>query len=301
MAGFVSGVTALPSTASTTMDNHPNPPSPTLTNPDMILPYEPEPQSSTPSPPFRSLKLPSPDRSALQGHSASRTANYARVAVSADVGVAVSLSDHMKNNSGPPQKSWVYAGHEVQPPLSDIGEEDSSTQSLWSEKDDNDDNINNNNNDYDNGNYMTNATPADRTRQWGVSGGDSEADCDATDTCSSSSSSTVGARSDVGEQRYSSNSRNNNNNQVSANSPEVGREDSSGDVHGSVDPSHHLNTSEIERRERMMAIAEEDEEGGNDGEMSSAMLGKEAERILENAKMRLTVCRLLKDGLPRLH
>jgi hypothetical protein len=80
------------------------PPSPTLTNPDMILPDDGERQSSTPSPPFQ---LTPSDPQMLQnglqqnGYYPSNGSNYRA-----------------------PRPRWTYDGHAHGRPLSDIGEED---------------------------------------------------------------------------------------------------------------------------------------------------------------------------------
>ncbi|KAL2817824.1 hypothetical protein BJX63DRAFT_94116 [Aspergillus granulosus] len=106
----------------------PIPPSPTLSNPDMILPFdENERENSTPSPPFNL-----PSLSNLQSFYETRTSNYSN---------GYSLDPTRSNNNGggalrPQQKkgyprhTWTHEGHDAASRrLSDIGEEDYTTSS----------------------------------------------------------------------------------------------------------------------------------------------------------------------------
>jgi hypothetical protein len=84
------------------------PPSPTLTNPDMILPDDGERQSSTPSPPFQL----SSDTHMLQA-----TGGNAYYHSNGSTAQAV-------GSYRPPPSRWTYDGHAHGRPLSDIGEEE---------------------------------------------------------------------------------------------------------------------------------------------------------------------------------
>lgn len=94
------------------------PPSPTLTNPDMILPDDGERQSSTPSPPFQ---LSSSDAHMLQSglDPSGRSGGYyhSNESTAHDVGTA-------PMSYRPPRPRWTYESHAHGRPLSDIGEED---------------------------------------------------------------------------------------------------------------------------------------------------------------------------------
>ncbi|KAE8549537.1 hypothetical protein EYB25_008059 [Talaromyces marneffei] len=86
------------------------PPSPTLTNPDMILPDDGERQSSTPSPPFQ---LTPSDPRMLQNGLQQQNGYY----------------PSNGSNYRAPRSRWTYEGHAHGRPLSDIGEEDSQQSS----------------------------------------------------------------------------------------------------------------------------------------------------------------------------
>ncbi|EEQ90343.1 uncharacterized protein BDCG_05463 [Blastomyces dermatitidis ER-3] len=260
-------------------------PSPTLTNPDMILPYDIERESSTPSPPFRPLQLPSPDHSGYRH--ASLQENGMHVS-SAGIGVALSAANGAPNNyqqrNPPPRNNWVFAGHEVRPPLSDIGEEDSPTRSRWDEDDENMD-VNN----------MSLGSPPVLEPRWRndddnkVRGNAVDGYADGYDDDCSASSSTISAPSEILDKWEEFRTDNGNGNTPSGTHPE----------NVTHEPNQRCNqesdsfSQDIAGVESVRAIREEGEIDGGldeeiDDEIPSAMLSKEAERILENAKKRLT-------------
>ncbi|QKX56030.1 uncharacterized protein TRUGW13939_03130 [Talaromyces rugulosus] len=87
------------------------PPSPTLTNPDMILPFDHERESSTPSPPFRFASS--------ETHVSQNSDYNYHEDLDTSAGGAGGLAP-----SRPPRPRWTYEGHAPSRPLSDIGEED---------------------------------------------------------------------------------------------------------------------------------------------------------------------------------
>ncbi|OJD18835.1 hypothetical protein AJ78_01168 [Emergomyces pasteurianus Ep9510] len=278
-------------------------PSPTLTNPDMILPYDIERESSTPSPPFRPLQLPSPEHPGYRRSSAQMD-NGLQVS-SAGIGVALSpttsASHNYQQRNPPPRNNWVFAGHEIRPPLSDIGEEDSPTRSRW-DGDDEDMEVNEmvldsalllrpqrrNRNSNNNNEMLGNGVNRDAE-------GDHD-DCSATeeDTVScSASSSTISAPSEILDKWEEF--RTDNGNTPNGTHREVATEERnqrrsqenervSQDIAGAESVSDN---SSIRAIMEEAGVDSEIDEEIDDG-MSSAMLSKEAERILENAKKRLT-------------
>ncbi|ODH50830.1 hypothetical protein GX48_02971 [Paracoccidioides brasiliensis] len=268
-------------------------PSPTLTNPDMILPYDGERECSTPSPPFRPLKLPSPEHSGYRCNSIQADNG---MHASSGIGVAVSAMANAPHNcpqrNPPPRNNWVFAGHRVRPPLSDIGEE-SPTRSRWGGDDDADTEVSD---------MVLGGSPVLKS-QWGSSNGElgndrkRDGNCDPED-CSaeddddddgascSASSSTISAPSEIldkwEEFRTAGGSRASVTHSKDAtemwnkiHSHESGR--ASRDFAGMESGK---DTDDIR------AINEDD--GVADDEISSTILSKEAERILENAKKKLT-------------
>jgi hypothetical protein len=110
-----------------------NPPSPTLTNPDMILPWDFERESSTPSPPFgtaaslhqdinQSMFQPSapPYQQYHPVHNGYNGSTTPTRMSNESIGVAVSSVPDKSVSSA--RAVW-YEHHDVAPPLSDIGEE----------------------------------------------------------------------------------------------------------------------------------------------------------------------------------
>jgi hypothetical protein len=88
-------------------------PSPTLTNPEMILPFSEHRQSSTPSPPFQ--RPPSPPRmhAALNSHPPEQP--Y--------------FAPPLRKKTPPPRNLWQYSDHEPADALSDIEEVESTPKS----------------------------------------------------------------------------------------------------------------------------------------------------------------------------
>ncbi|KAL1966494.1 hypothetical protein VTN77DRAFT_4416 [Rasamsonia byssochlamydoides] len=213
------------------------PPSPTLTNPDMILPYEGERQSSTPSPPFR---LPSLSDMQLLHGGQQLSGNYQSgfnhggEISNTQIGVAVSTPNR------PPRSKWTYEGHAPGRPLSDIGEEDSQS-----------------------------SPPGSRGSDWNPRADYGQGrNAEESETCSSGSSSTISARSHRGRwDRHESRSL-------------EGKRDGSNEDHIVQD------SVEATRAQTGAALLYE---GSHDEDSSSAILSSEAERILENAKRRLTL------------
>lgn len=214
------------------------PPSPTLTNPDMILPEEGERESSTPSPPFRLPSL--SDMQFGQPHASGfRSAlNYGGATPSTQIGVAVSTP------SRPPRSAWTYEGHAPSRPLSDIGEED-----------------------------IQSSPPRSRGSDWnsGAENGQGR-NAEESETGSTRSSSTISARS--GQGRWDG---------YESRSTESNRDEQSG---SNEDPAIQ-DSVEAARAKAGAALVYG---ASNDDDSSSAILSSEAERILENAKKRLTVC-----------
>lgn len=196
------------------------PPSPTLTNPDMILPDDGERQSSTPSPPFQ---LTPSNTHMLQNGLQQQNGYY----------------PSNGSNYRAPRPRWTYDGHAHGRPLSDIGEEDFQPSS-----------------------------PAYANKYT------AQAQKGKSDSDSVGSGSTISA----GTQR-----------QLNL-SPEAIRGGS--DFGSNSRRSSYASQSSIERERAQAADAlasvstQRTEE-----ESSSAILSSEAERILENAKRRLTVSR----------
>ncbi|OJD26302.1 hypothetical protein ACJ73_02320 [Blastomyces percursus] len=287
-------------------------PSPTLTNPDMILPYDIERECSTPSPPFRPLQLPSPDHSEYRRTSMQDNGMHVS---SAGIGVALSTTNGAPHNyqqrNPPPRNNWMFAGHEVRPPLSDIGEEDSPTRSRWDEDDENMD-VNDMCLDSepvldpkwrnDDARVRRNAVDRDADRY--------DDDCSAvegTASCSASSS-TISAPSDILDKLEEFRIDNRNGITPSGTRPENATQESnqhprpenatqeSNQNRSQESDSFSHDIAGVESVRDKSSIRAIMEEGGIDAELDeemgdeipSALLSKEAERILENAKKRLT-------------
>jgi hypothetical protein len=213
------------------------PPSPTLTNPDMILPFDGERESCTPSPPFH---LPSTSDIPMLHGGQQLPPNY-RSGINyggesdSHIGVALSMPGR------PPRPKWTYEGHAPGRPLSDIGEEE-----------------------------VQSSPPLSRGSDWtSVTAYGQEEHRDALESCSSGSSSTISAHS--GQAKW--------NEQGNHNNVDISEDKRNSFVgHGSVEAA------------RASAIAALVSGGSHPEESSSVILSSEAERILENAKRRLTVC-----------
>ncbi|KAL3460715.1 hypothetical protein BJX64DRAFT_177225 [Aspergillus heterothallicus] len=249
----------------------PIPPSPTLSNPDMILPFdENERESSTPSPPFNL-----PSLSNLQSFYETRTSNYAN-GHSLDNGGGGGAS-RPQQKKGYPWHTWTHEGHDAASRrLSDIGEEDYSaasspfrhgrggsgmrtSQVITGQRD-----------------SSAQASPVSVREATAAAVNDPE-----TRTHSSSSSSTISGASETsswdgtkGRADYvaSQESRGSRNERRAAAAAAATAARPNG---GQSSSTNTLPTNK--------------EEGGPDEDLSSAILSSEAERILENAKKRLSL------------
>ncbi|PYH44487.1 uncharacterized protein BP01DRAFT_321468 [Aspergillus saccharolyticus JOP 1030-1] len=232
----------------------PIPPSPTLSNPDMILPFDPnERESSTPSPPFNL-----PSLSNLQAFYARRPAlddNTDQTQGVAQPGIALSYGSRPQKKVIP-RHTWLHEGHDARR-LSDIGEEDSSSSSYA---------------------HFPGFSGASRivsqTSRLGVSPVTQReiSDLDTRDSgaWSGSSSSTASGASDTSW-------------------------DGTKDHQDSCGAKEHLHqvkedtTEAGHDNEHIPSLMPSAQEEGSGVELSSAVLSTEAERILENAKKRLTL------------
>ncbi|KAJ9205894.1 hypothetical protein DTO164E3_1147 [Paecilomyces variotii] len=227
------------------------PPSPTLTNPDMILPWDDtERQQSTPSPPFNlpSLESLANMHSSYGGQYFQGDANQNAGADNSQIGVAISVPARPEKKVFP-RTMWLYEGHEPGRPLSEIGEEDD------------------------------NSPPPSRGREG--------YHLTVPQSNSSSRSSSATARDERSESRSSGSSST-----VSAGTQQGSRtvpglqSIQSTETNGSG--IHHIQQENGERGRHADTGSKADEEGNGD-DASSAILTNEAERILENAKRRLSL------------
>jgi hypothetical protein len=102
------------------------PPSPTLTNPDMILPYNPV--GASPTPLASSPTLRAADLGLSPGPSTAPTSEP-------EVGVATAVRMSVPAKARPPSHLLLsYGGYEHGAPLSDIGEEETTPRSKFSRK-----------------------------------------------------------------------------------------------------------------------------------------------------------------------
>lgn len=228
------------------------PPSPTLTNPDMILPFDhDERESSTPSPPFN---LPTLEQ--LQSLHR-RQASGDSLVDGSQIGVAISSQDRPDTRPFP-RPRWPFEGHEATSRrLSAIGEEDSASPEQVKRR---------------TSGLAQHATHAKR----GLTGSpafrraadEQHRHMDGETVRSASSSSST----------------------VSANGSGSGS--GSASSHGGTRQSEDWespndNSTGEHLRNSIMSVSEKD---GPKEDPSSAILSTEAERILENAKKRLSVC-----------
>ncbi|PYI12591.1 hypothetical protein BO78DRAFT_331348 [Aspergillus sclerotiicarbonarius CBS 121057] len=227
----------------------PLPPSPTLSNPDMILPFDPnERDSSTPSPPFNL-----PPLSSLQSFYENRTASddagdQAR-------GVALSYGTRPQKK-GFSRRTWLNESQDASRRLSDIGEEDSISSSPAHSR---------------NLQFMSQAS-----RMTGSPVSQREtADAEAREMAawSSSSSSTISGASDSSQDATKDRQESRG---AAQNPPQLTQ-----GVRSAID--------NLEGNGSTSSLMATTEEGGSGVELSSAVLSTEAERILENAKKRLTL------------
>ncbi|KAL4893955.1 hypothetical protein BDV59DRAFT_19260 [Aspergillus ambiguus] len=243
-------------TASTMDDSRPPPPpippSPTLSNPDMILPFDQtERESSTPSPPFNL-----PSLSHLQSF-------YENRPVPNDYGVDVTR--HNAQMAGGwrqktyPRHTWLHEGHDASRRLSDIGEEDTSSPTYLG--------------GFARNLHAPHTAPVVKPRVLPVA--DPVEMREAAEWSSSSSSTVSGASESPMDGQSNPEYTPVAEDQYTENFPlkETVRALQQG-VNG--DPAR-------------LSTMSTTEEGGPGDELSSVILSSEAERILENAKKRLTL------------
>ncbi|KAL2872060.1 uncharacterized protein BJX67DRAFT_98069 [Aspergillus lucknowensis] len=226
----------------------PIPPSPTLSNPDMILPFdENERENSTPSPPFNL-----PSLSNLQSFYETRT-NYSN-----------GYSLDPTRNSAPgaqkkayPRHTWMHERHDAASRrLSDIGEEDNTSP-------------------FRNGGIMRNSQVISQRDSVSASPVSvREADDRETGTYSSSSGSTVSGTSET-----------------SSFDGTKGRADYAALQESRVSSRSDRRITPVpsDGGQSNANTASTNDEAGPDEDLSSAILSSEAERILENAKKRLSL------------
>lgn len=249
------------------------PPSPTLTNPDMILPYEEgERESSTPSPPFQLTTVPHPQSTLLfpkngQHYDRLQSRGNAGSVDGAHIGVAISTVSRPERK-GFPRHAWTYEGLDASRRLSDIGEEDSTASPPRMN--------------------LRNAGSLHVQDTYGLAGSPTQWDqlkvpeSKEIEECSSSSSSTISGASRSTRT-------------ASGQSPDSETTSRDGHEVDLVGGNRQMRNDGRRSRERawqapspgrMDSVTEEDRLA-EDG--SSVILSSEAERILENAKKRLTV------------
>lgn len=232
-------------------------PSPTLTNPDMILPQQTERESSTPSPPFTTLPFDVVEQNGFRSSHERSQDHDSKDMRGAGIGFSLSLQTRMDGGPVASHDTWGYADEQTTP------------RAQWAAEGEH------------NGDYHPRG-PSDSLgskAQWQNGTEREEEDCDA-DSCSVSNS-TVSATTEIIE-KLQELRRPNQDRESSVGREAVTREDSGDQRQFSGDAPEPVS------RMGMGAIAEEDEEG-SDGEIPESLLSKEAERILENAKKRLTV------------
>lgn len=245
------------------------PPSPTLTNPDMILPWDDnERQQSTPSPPFN---LPSLE-SLANMHSSSygsgqyfqREADQNAGVDNSQIGVAISMPSRPEKKVFP-RNMWLYEGHEPSRPLSEIGEEDDVSPPPSRGRE---------------GVHLTVPQSNSSSRSSSATARYSRGEDERSESRSSASSSTISAGSN--------------------NTVQLSRRVQNADTHPEGNGSG-IQRAQQENGEsgRYSATGSKTdgsaggttsiEEASNADDSSSVILSNEAERILENAKRRLTV------------
>ncbi|GAB1196315.1 hypothetical protein APSETT444_005584 [Aspergillus pseudonomiae] len=222
------------------------PPSPTLSNPDMILPFEDERESSTPSPPFNL-----PSLSHLQSFYNNRPfpQDYN--------GNGASMASHRSQKKPFPRHTWQHDALEASRRLSDIGEEDMSSTSSVS-------------------GFGPNLEVTHNRRQAGSPASQrtvEDAEAKETGGRSSSSSSTISGASE-------SSLEGTKNRQSGQRTPQEDR---------ALDQAQLNEAVRIMKENAIGRVVANTEAGGPGDELSSVILSSEAERILENAKKRLTL------------
>lgn len=243
------------------------PPSPTLSNPDMILPFdELERESSTPSPPFNLPSL-SNLQSFYQGKPLPNQYGPDDSATDTPTGLAWSLNGNRPQKKNFPRHTWTHEGHDASRRLSDIGEtieEEPSSPPRFR-------------------GFPGNLQAVSRSsglqlapspmlhRQREEEEKEEEGARQESGSWSSSSSSTVSAPSEGGQDQK--------NDHVTGHSLHMGVND--------VELDDNKGKGEGQNpRTRIVSVAKQK---GPGDESSSVILSSEAERILENAKKRLTV------------
>lgn len=241
------------------------PPSPTLSNPDMILPFDQtERESQTPSPPFNL-----PSLSHLQAFYENRAApiDYGADSGNAAPAGAGPYTVTRAQAKGFPRHTWVHEGHDpANRRLSAIGEEDLSSPTRV-------------------GGFGANVQGATHGRWLAASPlsrpGAEESENKDAGTWSSSSSSTVSAASESSSHEGSRSRQN---------GQEVPQQENQSLEHRQI----HEAVRAIQEGAKGGGVSDPKtvsttQEGGGADELSSVILSSEAERILENAKKRLTV------------
>ncbi|KAF7594107.1 hypothetical protein BBP40_010105 [Aspergillus hancockii] len=223
------------------------PPSPTLSNPDMILPYEVERESSTPSPPFNL-----PSLSHLQSFYNNRPFP------SDNNGNGAAPVFHRPQKKPFPRHTWQHDALEASRRLSDIGEEDTSSNSSVV--------------GFGPSLQVThNRRPAGSPASQRVA---EDPEAKEAGERSSSSSSTISGASEPSSLEGSKTR------QAGQGASQVGRV---------VDQDQLIEAVRIMKESANGRVVSTTEEGGPGDELSSVILSGEAERILENAKKRLTL------------
>lgn len=223
------------------------PPSPTLSNPDMILPFDGERESSTPSPPFNL-----PSLSHLQSFYNNRPFPNDQS------GNGAPMAFQRPPKKPFPRHTWQQDGLDASRRLSDIGEEDASSTSSVS--------------------GFGPTLDVTHTRRLATSPASQReaGDTDAKESGgrSSSSSSTISGASE------SSSLEGAKTRQSGQRASQEGR---------TVEQDQLLEAVRIMKDSANGIVVTTTEEGGPGDELSSVILSSEAERILENAKKRLTL------------
>ncbi|KAE8374507.1 hypothetical protein BDV26DRAFT_284243 [Aspergillus bertholletiae] len=222
------------------------PPSPTLSNPDMILPYEGERESSTPSPPFNL-----PSLSHLQSFYNNRPfpQDYN--------GNGAPMASHRPQKKPFPRYNWQHDALDASRRLSDIGEEDMSSTSSVS-------------------GFGPSLEVVHSRRQAGSPA--SQRTVEGTEAReagerSSSSSSTISGASDSSLEAAKNRQSRQRASQESL----------------TIEQDQLTEAVRIMKENAIGRVVANTEEGGPGDELSSVILSSEAERILENAKKRLTL------------
>ncbi|OJJ49680.1 hypothetical protein ASPZODRAFT_128181 [Penicilliopsis zonata CBS 506.65] len=261
------------------------PPSPTLTNPDMILPFDDgERESSTPSPPFQLPSLSSHLQSLHapnNSYNHNNTLHHSQSESGVDgtqIGVAISDSGRLQQQQQQQkrgfQRHWMHESIDASRRLSDIGEEDTTSPSH-------------------NHNPTTTRYLEPRNQAQGLSGSPtlreqlSMKESREAEGWSSSSSSTISGGSDASSKWVAVK----NTGRLEGVAPATSEKQANTHVRKSSVPRNNDGAGAVEQPgaelARTRAVSAPGEGPGED--LSSTILSSEAERILENAKKRLTL------------